>query len=83
LVSPSQRMFCTPTLDPCLTCGSNAIAFPPARLRRVTDYIEANLDRPVSLVTLANVAGLSVFHFARVFQETTEFARASVLLAQP
>ena len=47
---------------------------PPARLRRVTDYIEANLDRPVSLVTLANVAGLSVFHFAHVFKETTGFA---------
>jgi len=47
---------------------------PPARLRRVTDYIEWNLDRPVSLVTLAKVAGLSVFHFAHVFKETTGFA---------
>jgi AraC family transcriptional regulator len=43
-------------------------------LGRVTDYIEANLDRPVSLVTLAKVAGLSVFHFAHVFKETTGFA---------
>jgi hypothetical protein len=33
-----------------------------------------NLDRPVSLVTLANVAALSVFNFARVFQGTTGVA---------
>jgi AraC family transcriptional regulator len=53
---------------------------PPAHLRRVTDYIEANLDRPVWLVTLAKVAGLSVFHFAHVFKETTGFAPHRYLL---
>jgi len=36
--------------------------------------MEANLDRPASLVTLANVAALSVFNFARVFQGTTGVA---------
>jgi AraC family transcriptional regulator len=38
-----------------------------ARLRRAVDYISANLDREVTLDQLAEVAGLSVFHFARTF----------------
>jgi AraC family transcriptional regulator len=49
-------------------------ARPPAGALRspalslVVDYIEANLDCPVALAELAAVAGLSVFHFARVFR---------------
>ena len=38
-----------------------------ARLRRTVDYISANLDREITLAQLAEVAGLSVFHFARTF----------------
>lgn len=38
-----------------------------AKLRRAVDYIAANLDREVTLDQLAQVAGLSVFHFARTF----------------
>lgn len=41
------------------------------RLRRVTDFIEANLDEDVSLSQLAEVAGLSQFHFARAFRKST------------
>ena len=38
-----------------------------ARLRRTVDYISANLDREITLAQLAEVAALSVFHFARTF----------------
>jgi AraC family transcriptional regulator len=38
-----------------------------ARLRRAVDYISANLDREITLAQLAQVAGLSMFHFARTF----------------
>jgi AraC family transcriptional regulator len=38
-----------------------------ARLRRAVDYISANLDEEITLAQLAEVAGLSVFHFARTF----------------
>ncbi|WP_073956403.1 AraC family transcriptional regulator [Thalassospira sp. TSL5-1] len=36
--------------------------------RRVTDYIAAHLERAITLDDLARVAGLSVFHFSRMFR---------------
>lgn len=46
-----------------------AIALPV--LRRVTEHIEANLGEPIPLTRLAQIAGLSPWHFARVFKEAT------------
>jgi AraC-like DNA-binding protein len=37
-------------------------------VRRVREYIEARFDRDVTLTELAEVAGLSPFHLARVFR---------------
>jgi AraC family transcriptional regulator len=37
------------------------------RLNRVLDYISANIDRSITLTDLAQVGGLSLFHFARKF----------------
>lgn len=39
-----------------------------ARLRRAVDYIEAHLDRELTLAELAGVACLSPFHFSRCFK---------------
>ncbi|WP_285711628.1 helix-turn-helix domain-containing protein [Erythrobacter oryzae] len=50
---------------------SERISLPPVRLKRVIDFIEANLAEPLTLDLLAHVAGLSVFHFARVFRQAT------------
>jgi AraC-like DNA-binding protein len=51
---------------------------PPARgglpngaVRRVREYIEAHLSENIDLPTLAALAGLSVFHFARQFKHST------------
>jgi AraC family transcriptional regulator len=38
-----------------------------ARLRRALDHISANLEEEITLAQLAQVAGVSVFHFARTF----------------
>jgi AraC family transcriptional regulator len=38
-----------------------------ARVNRVIDYIEANIDQELSLPVLAAVAGFSPFHFHRIF----------------
>ena len=43
----------------------------PRRLRRVTDYIRANLAADLAIGELARHAGLSSFHFARVFRRET------------
>jgi AraC family transcriptional regulator len=41
---------------------------PPRVLRRVEAYIAENLDAPLRISDLADVAGLSEFHFARMFK---------------
>ncbi|HEY0525771.1 MAG TPA: AraC family transcriptional regulator, partial [Stellaceae bacterium] len=43
----------------------------PAALRRVAEFVEANIDRPLAVGDLAMVAGLSTFHFARGFKRST------------
>jgi AraC family transcriptional regulator len=43
----------------------------PAMLRRVVDFVAANLDRPLAISDLASVAGLSPYHFARMFKRST------------
>ena len=43
----------------------------PRRIRRVTDYIRANLNADLTIGELAAQAGLSNFHFARVFRRET------------
>lgn len=64
-----------------------------ATMRRVLDCIEARLDQPLSVQTLADEAGLSVFHFVRSFAaafhvtphqylQARRAARAKALLAR-
>src|SRR6201994_983729 len=43
----------------------------PARLRRVTDLIHARLEDELGLDELAQSAGLSTAHFARMFRKST------------
>ncbi|MBM4137790.1 MAG: AraC family transcriptional regulator [Nitrospira sp.] len=38
------------------------------RLNRVLVYIQENIDKPLLLATLADVACFSPFHFHRIFQ---------------
>ena len=44
---------------------------PGYKLRRVREYINDNIDQDLGLADLANVAGLSQFHFARSFRKST------------
>ena len=48
-----------------------AAALPPARLRRVLQAMEANLESGLPVEALAREAGLSAAHFARVFKRVT------------
>lgn len=47
-----------------------AVGLTTQRRRRVVDYIEANLSRPISLADIAGVAALSPYHFARAFKDS-------------
>jgi AraC family transcriptional regulator len=46
-------------------------ALPGCRLRRVTEYIQQNLDRDLRLAQLAAVVYMSPYHFARLFKHST------------
>jgi AraC family transcriptional regulator len=44
---------------------------PGARLRRVTEFIEDNLARPLPLAELSAEAHMSPYHFFRLFKRST------------
>ncbi|HKQ72925.1 MAG TPA: AraC family transcriptional regulator [Blastocatellia bacterium] len=44
---------------------------PKHKLRRVTEFIDENLDRDLTLLEIAEIAELSPFHFARSFKQAT------------
>ncbi len=44
---------------------------PGSRLRRVTAYIDVNLHRELRLAELSAVVHMSLFHFARLFKQST------------
>jgi AraC family transcriptional regulator len=51
----------------CASTESSAHRLDHIRLRRVLDYIAANIEDDITLANLAAIAGYSAFHFARKF----------------
>lgn len=47
---------------------------PKARLCRVLDFIESNLDREIGLGALAETAGMSPHYFSAMFKQSTTFS---------
>ncbi|MBV9246222.1 MAG: AraC family transcriptional regulator [Methylobacteriaceae bacterium] len=47
--------------------GASSLTGEDAAMRRVVEYINANLEKPLSVPVLAEVAGLSRAHFSRLF----------------
>ena len=43
----------------------------PAKLKRAEEFIRANLAIEVSLQDIADAAGMSIFHFAKAFKQST------------
>jgi AraC family transcriptional regulator len=56
---------------PLATGKSKDVVFGDPTLRRIADYVEASLDHTITLGDLANIAGVSPFHFSRVFRRTS------------
>ncbi|MFK4771826.1 helix-turn-helix domain-containing protein [Rhizobium sp. ZW T2_16] len=57
--------------DDCHTASehvSHATRLDNRRLRRVLDYVEANLDSDITISDIASIACLSRFHFSRAFK---------------
>ena len=43
---------------------------PPRTSRRVCEFVEEHLEENISIQALANIAGLSMYHFARTFKQS-------------
>lgn len=54
----------------------------PYQLNRLREYIDAHLDQPLRLADLAAEAGLSEYHFARMFKQSQGQAPHQYLLQQ-
>jgi AraC family transcriptional regulator len=61
------RYYAVPSTQPVTLKGGLSAA----RLRQVTEFITDNYGRDIKLAELAQVAGMSSFHFAREFKRTT------------
>ena len=60
--------------------GAATVALAPHRLRRVLDFIDANLGEDIGLEDLVAAAGTSQFHFSRAFRVATGSAPYRYLL---
>lgn len=54
-----------------IKAGPHSAGLSPKALNCVTEYIEAYLHGPLSLEHLAQLAGLSLYHFCRMFKQST------------
>ena len=52
------------------------------KLKRVQEFVDANLEEDLSLAELAEVADLSQFHFARAFRRSTGQTPQQYLMQQ-
>ncbi len=43
---------------------------PPGAVRRVREYVESHLSESIDLAALADIAGVSLYHFARAFKQS-------------
>ena len=68
--------------DPAGRREADRIHLPAQRLRRVLDLIDGALDKDIGLADMARAAGLSPFHFARVFKLATGQTPYQYLAAQ-
>jgi len=57
--------------DSALAEQTDRIHLPAWKIRRVKEFVENNLEMGIGLKDLAQIAGLSTFHFSRVFKQAT------------
>ncbi len=61
---------------------ANTGRLPEHHLRRVLDYINDHLDQPIKLADLAQLVGISPFHFSHLFKQSVGIAPYQYLLQQ-
>ena len=64
------------------SADAEKLSISQAKIKRINEYIYANLAAPISLADLARQAGLSEYHFCRVFKKATQLSPYQYLLRQ-
>ena len=72
------RHYSTDSLVPDLQFGG----LQAHKMRRVAEFIEANLERDLTLAEIAEEADLSLYHFARAFKQTMGLTPIQFLMQQ-
>jgi AraC family transcriptional regulator len=62
--------------------GFKANGLPQSQLKRVIDYIKANLTQDLSILDLATLTGISESHFSRSFKQSTGISPYQYLMQQ-
>jgi AraC family transcriptional regulator len=55
---------------------------PKAKLKQAIDFINAHLDRNISLLDIAEMLGMSQYHFSRLFKQSTKLTPHAYLVGQ-
>jgi AraC family transcriptional regulator len=79
-IALASRLFALHSMRGSSLVSNKATPLAKWRLKRVTDYIEANLTRPIYLAELSNVAGLTRMHFAAEFRSATGCSPSNYIL---
>src|SRR6185369_4232699 len=84
VASVTPRASSTPFTAPRSRCctSSERWRIPARCVARVVDYIEGSIDEDLRLCQLANVAAMSVYHFARRFRETVGVSPHAYVLSR-
>lgn len=53
-----------------------------SKIFQISDYIQAHLDQSIKLTELAEVAGMSQYHFSRLFKQSMGITPHQYLLKQ-
>jgi AraC family transcriptional regulator len=79
-IALASRLFTLNSMRRGALRSNRSAPLPKWRLKRVVDYIEANVTRPIYLAELGNVAGLTRMHFAAQFRAATGWSPCKYIL---